>query len=52
MPKVPAVSREQQLEGLLLEALVYVEDQLDDPCSKKGVVRNLASRIRAAVSKE
>ena len=43
------VNRCGRLEELLLQALVYVEDQLDDPCSKPGAVKKLATEIRSIV---
>lgn len=45
------VNREERLENLLLAALVYVEDQLDDPCNKAGVVKGLATKIREEIAK-
>lgn len=43
------VNRCHRLEKLMLDALVYVEDQLDDPCNKPGVVKKLATEIRRMV---
>lgn len=41
--------REEELVDLLSHALVYVEDQLDDPTNKPGVVRALATKMRKAI---
>lgn len=46
------VNREQRLEDLLRHALVYVEDQLDDPRNKRGVVKAMAKQIRDELAKE
>jgi hypothetical protein len=47
---VKCVNAYDDLIQLLSEALVYVEDQLDCPCTKKGVVKNLANKIRKAIN--
>ena len=40
-----------ELLDLLTESLVYVEDNLDSTHFKKGVVKSLSQRIRAAIEK-
>lgn len=40
------MNRAARLENLLGQALVYVEDQLDDPVNKPGVIKELATKIR------
>lgn len=41
----------QELEDALLLALPYVEDAIDDPAYKKGVIRKLVRKIHKALAR-
>jgi hypothetical protein len=47
--KGSAFERDDRLREIIIEALPYVEAQLDDPAYKKEAVRGMVNRMRKAV---